>query len=386
MSGGPLEGLLVVSMDQAVAAPYASSRMAEAGARVIKVEREGGDFARGYDEAAQGESSYFVWLNRGKESIVLDIKKSEDADLLHAMIAKADVFIQNLVPGAAERAGFGSADLRARYPRLITCDVSGYGEEGPYRDMKAYDLLIQAETGLAAITGSPEQPGRVGVSIVDLAAGMQAFNGILQMLIQRGRTGKGGGISVSLFDAMADLMTVPFLHQEQTGKAPKRVGMNHPSIAPYGAYRCSDGKEVVISIQNEREWKRLCEEVLGDASLAQDERFRNNVVRVANRPALNAIIDGVFGALTRDEVTAMLAKAKVAFGALNSVEDLTRHVQLRRVTVETPAGPISMPAPPVIQTDGAVPRGPIAGINPGRVPRTGEHTEALRAEFAPGKA
>ena len=370
---GPLEGLLVVSLDQAVAAPYAASRLAEGGARVIKVERAEGDFARGYDSVVNGESAYFVWLNRGKESIVLDIKNEEDARLLHAMIDRADVFIQNLAPGAAKRSGFGSESLRKRNPRLITCDISGYGEDGPYQNMKAYDLLIQAETGLASVTGGPEGPGRVGVSIVDIGAGLNAFNGILQALVQRGRTGEGCALQVSLFDAMADWMTVPFLYQEYTGQPPKRVGMNHPSIAPYGAYTCGDGKQVVVSIQNEREWVRFCDQVLGDADMAQDARFCDNEARTANRGDLNARIDAVFGSMDRDQITDRLNTAQVAFGALNSVADLTTHCQLRRVTVDTPAGPVSMPAPPVRQSGQTATPGPVPGL--------GEHSQALREEF-----
>jgi len=370
---GPLEGLFVVSLDQAVAAPYAASRLAEGGARVIKVERAEGDFARGYDSVVNGESAYFVWLNRGKESIVLDIKDEEDARLLHTMIDQADVFIQNLAPGAATRAGFGSDALRKRNPRLITCDISGYGEEGPNQNMKAYDLLIQAETGLASVTGGPEGPGRVGVSIVDIGAGLNAFNGILQALVQRGRTGEGCALKVSLFDAMADWMTVPFLYQEYTGQAPKRVGMNHPSIAPYGAYTCGDGKQVVVSIQNEREWVRFCAQVLDDADMAHDARFCDNEARTANRGDLNARVDAVFSSMDRRQVTDRLNTAQIAFGALNTVADLTTHSQLRRVTVDTPAGPVSMPAPPVRQSDQTA--------TPGPVPRLGEHTQVLREEF-----
>ena len=259
----PLEGILVVALEHAVAAPFCSSRLADAGARVIKIERPEGDFARAYDHVVHGESAYFVWLNRGKELIVLDIKDPGDAALLQRMTARADVFIQNLAAGAAERAGFGSAALRRRYPRLITCEISGYGDEGPYRDMKAYDLLIQCEAGLASITGVPERPGRVGVSVADIACGMYAHAGILQALFQRERTGEGSAIAVSLFDSLADWMTVPLLHYDYGGKAPERVGLRHPSIAPYGAFVTADGKQVVISIQNEREWRNLCQASTG---------------------------------------------------------------------------------------------------------------------------
>jgi len=369
-----LEDLLVVSLDQAVAAPYVASRLAEAGARVIKVERAAGDFARGYDSVVNGESAYFVWLNRGKESIVLDIKDYKDAQLLHNMIDQADVFIQNLAPGAADRAGFGSDALRARNPGLISCDISGYGEDGPYRDMKAYDLLIQAETGLASVTGSPEGPGRVGVSIADISAGLYAFNGILLALLQRAKTGEGDALKVSLFDAIADWMSVPMLFQNYTGKAPERVGMNHPSIAPYGAYSSNDDKQVIISIQSKREWERFCAEVLKNSELARDPRFCNNESRVANRDELDDKINAVFGTLERNEIVQRLKAAMVAFGALNSVADLTRHPQLRRVTVETPAGPVIMPAPPVRHLNNK--------STPGPVPQLGQHTDAIRAEFS----
>jgi len=370
----PLEGMLVVAMDQAVAAPFAASRLADAGARVIKVERPGGDFARGYDSVVNGESAYFVWLNRGKESIELDIKKPEDAALLDRMIARADVFIQNLAPGAAARAGFGAEDLRRKYPRLITCDLSGYGEDGPYRDMKAYDLLIQAETGLASITGGPEAPGRVGVSIVDIAAGMYAVNAILQAIIARGRTGEGASIKVSLFDAMADWMAVPLLYQDMTGKAPKRVGLAHPSIAPYGAYETGDGKAIVIAIQNEREWVRFCAEILGDADIASDPRFCTNIERVANRAALDEIVKPILASATREEWAERLRAAAIAFGSLNSVADLSKHPQLRRMSLETPAGPASIPAPPAIFVGQDRPLKP--------VPAAGQDNERLREEFA----
>jgi crotonobetainyl-CoA:carnitine CoA-transferase CaiB-like acyl-CoA transferase len=371
----PLEGLLVVALEQAVAAPYCSSRLADAGARVIKVERREGDFARGYDRVAEGQSAYFVWLNRGKESIALDIKEPRDKALLAAMIARADVFIQNLAPGAAARAGFDSGVLRGRDPNLVTCDITGYGETGPYARMKAYDLLVQAETGLAAITGGPEAPGRVGVSVCDIAAGMYAYMAILEALLARRAGGPGRGLHVSLFDALADWMTVPLLHQVYGGAAPARVGLNHPSIAPYGAYAAGDGGLVVLSIQNPREWRRFCRDVLGDEGLANDPRFAENSARVAHRPALDREIEAVFGGLTRDQLIARLAAAKIAFGALNSVADLAEHPQLRRWTADTPAGPIDLVAPPArLEGDeGAF----------GPVPALDQHGAALRAEFTP---
>ncbi len=269
----PLAGTLVVSLEQAVAAPYCSSRLADAGARVIKIERADGDFARGYDKAAKGLSSYFVWLNRGKQSLVADIKQPDDAALLHRILARADVFIQNLAPGAAARAGFGSDALRERYPRLITVDISGYGDTGDYATMKAYDLLVQAESGLAMITGHPAGPGRVGVSACDIACGMAAHAGVLEALIERGITGRGKGLKVSLFDGMADWMNVPLLFYEGTGRAPERLGLAHPSICPYGAFATADGALVLISIQNEREWVEFCAKFLDEAGAAATRGF-----------------------------------------------------------------------------------------------------------------
>jgi len=365
----------VVALEQAVAAPYCTSRLADAGARVIKIERAEGDFARGYDHVAHGESAYFVWTNRGKESVCLDIKVPADCDLLARMIAKADVFIQNLAPGAAERAGFGSDELRSRHPRLITCDISGYGEDGPYRDMKAYDLLVQSETGLAAITGAPEGPGRVGVSVADIACGMNAHTAILQALYQRERTGMGTGIALSLFDSIADWMSVPLMHFEYGGTAPQRVGLNHPSIAPYGAYACGDGRQVVFSIQNEREWKTFCEMVLERPDIAVDPRFDANPRRVAHRPELDDEIARVFGAMTQDQVIERLTRARIAFGRLNQVADLAQHSQLRRLSVDTPSGPVLSVAPPV--------RWRGQDFTPGPVPAIGQHSDAIRQEFKP---
>ncbi len=374
MAGKPLDGLLVVSLEQAVAAPTCSVRLADAGARVIKIERPEGDFARGYDRVARGESAYFVWLNRGKESIALDLKRPEDLALARRMIARADVFIQNLAPGAAARLGLDPQALRAGHPRLITCTISGYGEAGPYAEMKAYDLLVQAESGLASITGRPEGPGRVGVSVCDIAAGMYAHAAVLEALLARERSGEGRAIAVSLFDALADWMTVPLLHHDYGGAAPERVGLNHPSISPYGAYAAAEGREVVISIQNQREWRRLCAEVLGKPDLAEDPRFQDNPARVENRPALDREIDAVFGRLPFEDLVARLRAAGIAYGAINGVAELSRHPQLRRIGIETPSGPLDVVAPPAR----------VAGAAPGfgAVPALDRQGAALREEFA----
>ena len=370
----PLSGLLVVSLEQAVAAPFCSCKLADAGARVIKVERAEGDFARGYDDYAHGESSYFVWLNRGKESLVLDIKQPEDSALLARLLARADVFIQNLAPGAASRAGFGSAALRARHPRLITVDISGYGESGDYASMKAYDLLVQAESGLASVTGRPEGPGRVGVSVADIGCGMYAHAAVLEALIQRGISGQGTAIAVSLFDALADWMAVPLITFEGTGKAPARIGLAHPSICPYGAFALADGALVLISIQNEREWKNFCAGVMGDAALPEKPGFETNVVRVRNRPVVDRAVAARFATMTRTEASAALSAAGTAFGFVNDVAGLAAHPALRRVAVEAAGGTVRYGAPPAL-LDGAA-----RTLRP--VPRLGEHSAAIRAEFA----
>ena len=342
-----LDGLLVVSLDQAVAAPFAASRLAEASARVIKVERPGGDFARDYDSVAAGESSYFAWLNRGKQSVELDITRTRDLDLLRRMAGAADVFIENLAPGALARAGLDPGGLRAANRRLVTCSVTGYGDDGEYRGMKAYDMLIQAESGLAAITGSPEAPGRVGVSLADIAAGLYAYGGILQALFERERTGRGRHVGVSLFDAMADWMTVPLLHHDYGGRAPGRAGLAHPSIAPYEAFASADGDEIVIAIQNGREWARFCRHVLGEPDMAADPRFCSNGARVANRDALRGRIGGVFAGLATGRAVDLLDAAKIAYGVINGVDGLSSHPQLTRVAVATPGGPVEMPSPAV---------------------------------------
>ena len=370
----PLEGLLVVSLEQAVAAPYCSSRLADAGARVIKLERPEGDFARAYDSASNGMSSYFVWLNRGKQSLTVDIKNPDDAALLHRMLAKADVFIQNLAPGAAARAGFGSEALRAAYPRLITVDISGYGEDGPYAEMKAYDLLVQAEVGLAAITGHEAGPGRVGVSACDIACGMAAHAGVLEALIARGITGKGKGIKVSLFDGMADWMNVPLSFYEHLGTAPVRMGLAHPSICPYGAFALNDGAQVLISIQNEREWAAFCARFMDEPDLPKRAGFESNAIRVANRPMVDAYIAAKFTTMNREQVAVKLKAANTAFGFVNEVADLSRHPALRRVAVETSVGTMHLAAPPVVLSDGPRALGP--------VPDIGAQSATIRAEFA----
>jgi crotonobetainyl-CoA:carnitine CoA-transferase CaiB-like acyl-CoA transferase len=371
---GMLDGVLVVSLEQAVAAPLVTARMADAGARVIKVEREQGDFARGYDDSAKGESAMFVWLNRGKESLVLDFKQAADAALLSRILARTDVFVQNLAPGAAERAGLGAAELRRRNPRLITCDVSGYGTEGPYREMKAYDLLVQAESGLASITGTPEAPGRIGTSVVDIGTGLNALAGILMALYHRERTGEGAALTVSMFDCMADWMAYHLIFWEYAEKLLPRTGLTHPLVCPYGTFAVKGGAQLLISIQNDREWERFAAQVLERPELAAREGFQNNIARVENRAEVEREIQAVLSGLERDETEARLRKAQIAYGAVNSVPELSVHGALRRVEVDTPSGRIGMPAPPLRLG------GETARLGP--VPALGEHNAAIRAEFA----
>ena len=369
-----LQGLLVISLEQAVAAPYAAGRLADAGARVIKVERPEGDFARGYDQDAKGHSSYFVWLNRGKESVALNLKQAEDLQILKNMISKADIFIQNLMPGALERLGISTADLRSTDPRLITCDISGYGSEGPFQKMKAYDFLVQAEVGLAEITGAPEQPGRVGVSICDIAAGMTAHQAILQALYARSCNGKGRGIEVSLFHALADWMNVPYIQSQYGGREIRRPGLHHPTIAPYGAYQCGDGRQLLLSIQNEREWQRLCSDVLEQPELPTNPKFSSNVNRVMNRTDLDAILNAAFGADPIDTVAAKLQAAQIAFGRLNDMDEFAKHPQNRFVSVRTSGGEMQILAP------GAVVNGMLLPL--GDVPDLGANTATIREEFS----
>ena len=369
-----LQGLLVISLEQAVAAPYAAGRLADAGARVIKVERPEGDFARGYDQDAKGHSSYFVWLNRGKESVALNLKQAEDLQILKNMISKADIFIQNLMPGALERLGISTADLRSTDPRLITCDISGYGSEGPFQKMKAYDFLVQAEVGLAEITGAPEQPGRVGVSICDIAAGMTAHQAILQALYARSCNGKGRGIEVSLFHALADWMNVPYIQSQYGGREIRRPGLHHPTIAPYGAYQCGDGRQLLLSIQNEREWQRLCIDVLEQPELPTNPKFSSNVNRVMNRTDLDAILNAAFGADPIDTVAAKLQAAQIAFGRLNDMDEFAKHPQNRFVSVRTSGGEMQILAP------GAVVNGMLLPL--GDVPDLGANTATIREEFS----
>lgn len=369
----PLEGVLVVALEQAVAAPYCTSRLADAGARVIKIERADGDFARGYDHQVMGQSAYFVWLNRGKESLVLDIKKPEDASLLERILTKADVFIQNLAPGAAKRAGFGSEDLRVRYPKLITVDISGYGEEGEYSDMKAYDFLVQGESGLISVTGSPEVMGRVGASVCDIAAGMYSKIAVLEALIKRGRTGEGSTIKTSMFGGMVEWLSPWLLHQAYGELSEQRIGLHHPAIAPYGAYKCANEELILIAVQNQREWSRLCDQVLQKPGLANNKKVIDNVARLANRKFLDSEIEEILSSLTRDEVRRRLIDAKIAFGAVNTIEDVVNHPALNKIQVDTPQGRIDVMAPP------STVKGEAVDIL--SVPEIGQNNETIRLEF-----
>ena len=369
-----LEGITIVAVEQAVAAPYATGRLARAGARVIKVERPEGDFARNYDRLVEGQSAYFVWLNAGKESVALDLRDDGDKQILANMIAGADVFVQNLMPGAIARLGFDIAELRELHPSLICCSVSGYGERGPYREQKAYDLLIQAESGLCAINGVGDEPARVGVSVCDIAAGMAAHAAIVEALFARMRSGAGRAIEVSLFGAMADWMNVPHLQHAYGGVTPGRPGLKHPTIAPYGAYECADGRLLLISIQNQREWRRLCADVLNQPDLSERDGFRDNSERVANRAAVDGAVGDVFSRYDREAMIEQLDVANIAYGRLSDLDDLANHPQRETVRVATDAGDVELMAPAAI-ISGAAP------VQDMRVPALDADGERLRAEF-----
>jgi crotonobetainyl-CoA:carnitine CoA-transferase CaiB-like acyl-CoA transferase len=371
----PLDGLLVVACEQAVAAPMATRHLADLGARVIKIERpEVGDFARAYDRTVKGMSSHFVWLNRSKESLTVDLKDDRGRDILARLVAEADVFVQNFAPGAAERLGLGATELTQRHPKLVYCSISGYGSSGPYRDAKAYDLLIQAETGVLSITGTPEQPSKTGIPVADIAAGMYAFSGILAALVDRGRTGQGRVVEISLFDALTEWMGYPLYWTSYGGTPPARCGAEHPGIAPYGPIPVADG-EIVLAIQNDREWRVLAEQVLGRPELGTDPRFATNTERVANRAALHALIDDVLRVLPGDEVLRRLTAARIANGRMNEIDGLLAHPQLtdrdRWRTVDSPVGELNALLPPIT----------MPGLTPrmDAVPDLGAHTDAILA-------
>ena len=372
----PLENITVVSLEQAVAAPFATRQLADLGARVIKIERpDGGDFARGYDTTVKGLSSYFVWLNRSKESLTLDVKKPGGAEVLARLLDHADVFVQNLAPGAADRLGTAPADLCARHSRLIVCTVSGYGSSGPYAAKKAYDLLVQSEVGLISITGTAEHPVKVGISVADIAAGMYAYSGILTALLTRTTTGRGVAIDVSLFDALGEWMQHAAYYTGYGGSPPPRSGADHASIAPYGPFRAADGDEVYLGIQNAREWTTLCADVLRRPELADDERFATNPARVRNREALRQAIESAFAGLSAEQIVDRLETARIACARMNSVEEYLAHPQLegRRRDIGSPSGPLTAVLPPVR----------MSGVDPvmGDIPALGQHTDAILGEL-----
>jgi crotonobetainyl-CoA:carnitine CoA-transferase CaiB-like acyl-CoA transferase len=373
----PLDGITIVGLEQAVAAPFATRQLADLGARVIKIERDVGDFAREYDHTVRGMSSYFVWLNRGKESVVLDLKSSDDLAVLDQILARADVFVQNLAPGAASRLGLGGPELLARFPTLIHASISGYGDSGPYRDKKAYDLLIQCESGFLSVTGTQDYPAKAGISIADVAAGMYAFSGILAALYQRERTGKGEVVEISMLDAMGEWMSQPYFYNEYGGSPPTRSGTQHASIAPYGPVEVRDGT-VFLGVQNEREWASFCTLVLLKGELGVDARFSTNANRVANRDALHDEINTVFSTLTSQDALERLERAGIANAALRTMSDFSAHPQLaarnRWRDVESSRGPLRSLLPPIIAS-GWEPR-------MGSIPNLGQHTDAVRREFS----
>ncbi|WP_119272820.1 CaiB/BaiF CoA transferase family protein [Taklimakanibacter deserti] len=366
----PLAGLLVVALEQAVAAPMCTVRLADAGARVIKIEREEGDTARHYDATVQGTSAYFAWLNRGKESLVLDIKAEKDKILLEAMLAKADVFVQNLAPGATRRLGLGSKDLVKRFPRLVALDIVGYGQDTAYAGMRAYDMLVQAESGLCAVTGAPDAPAKVGASVADISTGMNAHAAIVEALFRRERTGEGAAIEMAMFDGLADWMNVPLLHHDYAGRATPRVGLSHAAIYPYGLVACRDGAVVIVA-QNAGEWSRLCCAVLDRPELVDDIRFRDNPSRLIHRIELDAEIRPIFARLSTAEAIQRLEQAQLAWGKVSTVADLATHPALRRTASEVPGGSFELAAPP-LHPD----------VARAKVPALGEHSDAIRREFS----
>ncbi|WP_394436589.1 CaiB/BaiF CoA transferase family protein [Streptomyces sp. SGAir0957] len=369
----PLDGVTVVSLEQAVAAPFATRQLADLGARVVKVERTGGgDFARRYDTTVHGQASYFVWLNRSKESLCLDVKSPEGREILEELLAGADVFVQNLAPGAADRMDLGAAALQARHPRLIPCTISGYGTTGPWAHRKAYDLLVQCQTGLLSLTGSPEEPARAGISVADIAAGMYAYSGILSALYTRATTGRAPTVEVSLFEALAEWMGQPAYYTRYGGTQPPRVGARHATIAPYGPFTAADGKDVLLSIQNEREWNALCATVLGRPELADDPRFATGSARVAHRDEVDAAVAARFAELGSEEAMALLDEAGIANAGVNSVAEFLAHPSLagrdrwRDIGVPGAPGPVQALLPPA-DLSGVTPR-----MDP--VPLAGQHT------------
>ncbi|MET8097784.1 CaiB/BaiF CoA-transferase family protein [Streptomyces sp. NPDC005236] len=371
----PLEGITVVAVEQAVAAPFATRQLADLGARVVKVERiDGGDFARGYDTAAQGLASHFVWCNRGKESIALDLKDPRGLDVVRRLVADADVFVQNLAQGAAARLGLDAATLCAEHPRLIAVDISGYGPSGPYAGKRAYDMLVQCEAGLVSVTGTPEQPVKAGIPAADIAAAMYAFSGVLAALVRRGTTGRGGPVEVSMLDALAEWMGHPLHHAMHGGTPPARTGLAHAVIVPYDVYSTADGGRVLLSVQNDREWRRLAQQVVGLPEAADDPRFATNAARVAGREQVDALVSKALGALGADEAVARLEAAGIACARLRDVTEVAAHPQLaarnRWRDVGTPAGPLRALLPPITLPGGEESR-------MGAVPRLGEHTGAV---------
>ena len=374
----PLAGLTVVALEQAVAAPFATRQLADLGARVIKVERPGsGDFARGFDTTVHGQASYFVWLNRGKESIELDVKSADGTAVLAALLRRADVLVQNLAPGAAERLGLGAAELRARHPRLITCSISGYGADGPYRHRKAYDLLVQCEAGLLAVTGTPEEPAKAGISVADIAAGMYAYSGVLAALFERERTGQGTSIEVAMLDALGEWMTQPVYYSVYGGQPARRTGARHASISPYGPYSAAGGEQLFLGLQNDREWVILCEKILHRPDLVTDTRFRTNPDRVTHDAELTEILEAAFRAIPADQLAAALDEAGIACARLRSPAEFAAHPQLaardRWRDVGTPGRPVRALLPPVSMEG----REAVMGA----VPALGQHTAAIRAEL-----